>query len=145
GRRLLRAGLLRADGRGARAPDGRPAGGALAAARLVALRRVHRGLPGQDPAARAAARPAPRPRRGAGRTLVRATRLHALVVRLGAAGGLRGLALPRPARAAARRSRRPGARVGAGAGAAAARAEALPRPQPPRLTGKPTLLPPFRS
>ncbi len=78
------------------------------AARLVALRRLHRRLPGEDPAARAAARAAPRSRRaresrrsasaspsGSGRTRGRRRRATALTTRLARLGGpFAGLAGP---------------------------------------------------
>ncbi len=63
-RRRVLARLLGPDGRRARAAARRPRAGARPAARLVALRRLHRRVPRQDPAPRAAARPPARSRRG---------------------------------------------------------------------------------
>ncbi len=70
------------DGGGARTAARRARQRAGASARVLALRRLHGGLPGQDPAARAAARAAPRPRRAARRVAARARGDDALVARL---------------------------------------------------------------
>src|SRR5207237_2878409 len=78
-RRRVRARLLRSDGRRTRPPA---RARARPPARVLALRRLHGGLPGQDPAARAPARAAARPRRRPRGALARARRVHALVVRL---------------------------------------------------------------
>src|SRR6185312_10852088 len=81
-RRRLQRRLLRADGGGAAAAARRVGAGTVAPACLVALRRMHGGLSREDPAARAAARPAARPGRGARRAVVGAARIRAVVVRL---------------------------------------------------------------
>ena len=99
--------------------------GAGAAARLFAVRGVHRCVPGEDPAARAAARPASRPRRGRGRVPLRAARILALVV--GVVVRAPGTACPPGWRGSGSRSRagRARSRMGCRADAAAARS-ALP-------------------
>src|SRR5439155_26034955 len=102
--------------------------GVRAPACLVPLRRVHRRVPGQDPAPRAAARVAERPGGRARRALARASGLHALVTRLVVAARLPPLDRARPARPAARGGPRPGPRMGARPSRAAPQAP-LPRPQ----------------
>ena len=91
-----------------------PRAGRRPPARLVALRRVHRRVPGEDPAARAPAGAAPRSRRGARRAAARAARVHALVVRVVVVARLPATAISTRLGAAARRPgrARPGARAG---------------------------------
>ena len=74
-------------------------------ARVVALRRVHRGVSGQDPTPRVVARASQGPRRRAGRVPPRTPWLHALVAGLVAPLPVPGLDLPCPPRSASRRTR----------------------------------------
>ena len=98
-------------------------------ARVLALRSLHRRLPGQDPAPRTAARPAqgpgPRDRRCAA---LGAPRVRALVSRVVVAARLPGLDSRRACTAGPRRGRRAGPRRGAREGSPAAGASLPERP-----------------
>ena len=134
-RRGVRAGVLGADGGGAAAAARRAARGAVASARLLAVRRLHRGVPREDPAARAAPGPSSRSRRGGRGAVVGAAgftlwswawssalgyRASTALARLGQPlGGLagpgrvwaRGRSLPRFGRRYRDRAREPGRRL----------------------------------
>src|SRR5213076_3252907 len=100
GRRRVRAGLLGTDGRRASAAPGRARAGAVAAARVVVVRGMHRRVPGEDPAARVAARPAARSRAGGGCVPAGAVLVWGVVAGVVLGGRLSADDRARPARAA---------------------------------------------
>src|SRR5207245_10343895 len=112
--RRVRAGLPRPDGGGAAAPPRRAGAGAVAAARLLALRRLHGRVSRENPLARAAARAAPRSCRAGRGAAGRAGRLRALVARVVLAARLPGLDAARPSRPASGGVRRARAHLGRG-------------------------------
>ena len=112
-RRRLRPCLLGADGRRAPAAPRGTRPGSLTSARVLALRSMHRRLPGQDPAPRAAARPAQGPGRDERCAALGAPRVRALVSRVVVAARLPDLDSCRARTAGRRRGRRARPRLGA--------------------------------